>query len=112
MRGAISGRADTPQHLPAERRHAAAGRGKRPDPPPPARRRSYASDTDIYSKLAKSIAPEIYGHEDVKKARGRLRSPCRKRLPPTPLLPRGEPRRARLPTLAHILPPPTHHRRR
>ncbi|KAI9597043.1 MCM-domain-containing protein [Syncephalis fuscata] len=26
------------------------------------------SDRDIYTKLAKSIAPEIYGHEDVKKA--------------------------------------------
>ena len=25
-------------------------------------------DPDIYNKLARSIAPEIYGHEDVKKA--------------------------------------------
>lgn len=29
----------------------------------------YATDADIYGKLAKSIAPEIFGHEDVKKAR-------------------------------------------
>ena len=28
----------------------------------------YAADTDIYSKLAGSISPEIYGHEDIKKA--------------------------------------------
>lgn len=27
-----------------------------------------AKDGDIYSKLASSIAPEIFGHEDVKKA--------------------------------------------
>ena len=26
-------------------------------------------DEDIYSKLAKSLAPEIYGHVDVKKVR-------------------------------------------
>jgi DNA replication licensing factor MCM7 len=26
------------------------------------------TDPDIYAKIAKSIAPEIYGHEDVKKA--------------------------------------------
>jgi DNA replication licensing factor MCM7 len=25
-------------------------------------------DANVYSKLASSIAPEIYGHEDVKKA--------------------------------------------
>ena len=28
----------------------------------------YQADFDIYGRLAKSIAPEIYGHEDVKKA--------------------------------------------
>jgi len=28
----------------------------------------YSAECDIYSKLARSIAPEIYGHEDVKKA--------------------------------------------
>ena len=27
-----------------------------------------AEDGDIYSKLSKSLAPEIFGHEDVKKA--------------------------------------------
>jgi hypothetical protein len=27
-----------------------------------------AEDGDIYNKLAKSLAPEIFGHEDVKKA--------------------------------------------
>jgi DNA replication licensing factor MCM7 len=27
-----------------------------------------AEDGDIYSKLARSLAPEIFGHEDVKKA--------------------------------------------
>ena len=27
-----------------------------------------AEDPDIYSKLSRSLAPEIYGHEDVKKA--------------------------------------------
>ncbi len=27
-----------------------------------------SEDTDIYSKLSSSIAPEIFGHEDVKKA--------------------------------------------
>jgi len=27
-----------------------------------------AIDPDVYTKLAQSIAPEIYGHEDVKKA--------------------------------------------
>lgn len=27
-----------------------------------------ATEGDVYSRLAKSIAPEIYGHEDVKKA--------------------------------------------
>jgi DNA replication licensing factor MCM7 len=27
-----------------------------------------SKDANIYSQLAKSIAPEIYGHEDVKKA--------------------------------------------
>ena len=27
------------------------------------------SDTDFYDKLAMSIAPEIYGHEDVKKVK-------------------------------------------
>jgi len=26
------------------------------------------SDTDFYEKLAASIAPEVYGHEDVKKS--------------------------------------------
>jgi len=26
------------------------------------------TDNQVYSRLAKSIAPEIYGHEDVKKA--------------------------------------------
>ena len=26
------------------------------------------ADGDLYSKIARSIAPEIYGHEDVKKA--------------------------------------------
>ena len=25
-------------------------------------------DPDVFSRLARSIAPEIYGHEDVKKA--------------------------------------------
>jgi DNA replication licensing factor MCM7 len=29
---------------------------------------AYSAECDIYSKLARSIAPEIYGHEDVKKA--------------------------------------------
>ena len=28
----------------------------------------YVSEDDFYDKLASSIAPEIYGHEDVKKA--------------------------------------------
>jgi DNA replication licensing factor MCM7 len=27
-----------------------------------------AEDGDIYNKLARSLAPEIFGHEDVKKA--------------------------------------------
>lgn len=27
-----------------------------------------AEDGDIYNKLAQSLAPEIYGHEDIKKA--------------------------------------------
>lgn len=27
-----------------------------------------AEDGDIYSKLARSLAPEIFGHEDIKKA--------------------------------------------
>ena len=27
-----------------------------------------AQDSDLYNKLASSIAPEIYGHEDIKKA--------------------------------------------
>jgi DNA replication licensing factor MCM7 len=30
--------------------------------------RSIGNDPDPYGRLAKSIAPEIYGHEDVKKA--------------------------------------------
>ena len=30
--------------------------------------RKIASDPDVYNRLASSIAPEIYGHEDVKKA--------------------------------------------
>lgn len=29
---------------------------------------SLAEDGDIYNKLAQSLAPEIYGHEDIKKA--------------------------------------------
>lgn len=29
---------------------------------------SYVADEGFYEKLAGSIAPEIYGHEDVKKA--------------------------------------------
>ena len=28
----------------------------------------YSTEDDFYEKLASSIAPEIYGHEDVKKA--------------------------------------------
>lgn len=27
-----------------------------------------AADGDIYNKLARSLAPEIFGHEDIKKA--------------------------------------------
>ena len=27
-----------------------------------------AEDGDIYNKLARSLAPEIFGHEDIKKA--------------------------------------------
>lgn len=27
-----------------------------------------ANDGDIYNKLARSLAPEIFGHEDIKKA--------------------------------------------
>lgn len=26
------------------------------------------ADEDLYSRMARSLAPEIYGHEDVKKA--------------------------------------------
>lgn len=29
---------------------------------------SELADDDLYSRMARSLAPEIYGHEDVKKA--------------------------------------------
>jgi DNA replication licensing factor MCM7 len=28
----------------------------------------YITEADFYNKLASSLAPEIYGHEDIKKA--------------------------------------------
>lgn len=37
-------------------------------PRPPASTLNFPAEEDFYEKLAASIAPEIYGHEDVKKA--------------------------------------------
>lgn len=39
-----------------------------PPPIPPATTLNFPAEEDFYEKLAASIAPEIYGHEDVKKA--------------------------------------------
>lgn len=39
-----------------------------PPPIPPPSTLNFPTEDDFYEKLAASIAPEIYGHEDVKKA--------------------------------------------